>query len=186
MAERNRAEVLSLIHTGTRFVRAYLKSVGINGRRFRHLHPADGPITDLKTSKFVCPLRDPALQLISCRQRNQTLQYRVEGWRLLASIPLENVRFIAVDQGERRFERLWDAAVFSGVEQILENIQTTERWAQQWPVRNSRGEHPLKDAYLKGTLAEADPEIWEILQKIRDIGPWLRERGYAPFPWETV
>lgn len=69
----------------------------------------------------------------------------------------------------------------------LQNKSHAKMWAEKWPLVNSRGSHPLKDAYMrrdaefiKGTI----PKTWSLLRSYQSsLRPFMERNGYKNLMW---
>lgn len=176
---------VSIIHTGTIFLRKYLNSINVFPQR-KHLQVGGEAENLLLHKRLLVPLRDPAQQLISCRKRGQSILGRAESWRTLALVPEDRVCFVPVDiLNLDRLNLLIDVLNFLGVRRDPVVMEVTRDWANRWPVINSHGTSALNTAYEEARLQLEDPELWQELKSLVCLGPWLRRRGYPMLSWES-
>lgn len=142
-------------------------------------------------ARIVVPVRDPMLALISRQARQPTLDHSfiIRGFESIARFP-ESVLFFPVDldSGENaRVARVANLFLDLGLSRDLSDLAYEQIWAEEWPVKNTAGPHPLKDMYAAGQMFELRnnmPEEFDLLvEKAPGIVPFLNRMGYGPMAW---
>ena len=68
-------------------------------------------------------------------------------------------------------------------------VSELEHWAHDWPIHNTRGMYPLKEAYQAGDLDTLEgmghlgPALETLQAQESHFRPWLEAAGYTWLPW---
>jgi len=180
--------VLSIPHSGTRFVKTLLKGWGVR-HRLRHTIEIE---TDCiasddggsETWKAVVPHMDPMFTEISRARRAGKGEYGfghefdrpgllVKQWLRLAKLRGNpNVHFFRIPPDEADVKKLAD---FCGLDRVL-------HWNQE-PVGVWPEENVLKARYLRGDVDEVLLPTWEWLKDLPEMHDFFSWLGYDDLPW---
>lgn len=214
VVERNCWLVASAHHTGTWFALEFLlwhsatRQVAelndlLNGQELHdddivHLHLTGQTIhsrghvqVDFEVAKetiakarTLIPLRDPMKAIMSRQQRHPGWDHRfiVDGFCDLPG--LDPICFLPIDLvHDARPERLQSClrVLDLPVEPYI------ERYAQDWPISNTRGDYELKRIYdmedLEGLRNRFPMNYDHFINRGNEIIPFLQEQGYKEMPW---